>query len=135
MVFVWILLGSLAGMVAVNVWLGLNEPAEIESLEAAVDRIDTDSVGFAAGEGVLAADHKAALVEEAGSERLALVVARNDSHVIRYLTPGAVRGARMGENATVTLRLNDFTFPATDLAFADGSEARHWADRLNALQG
>ena len=133
-----IFLGSLAGitaMVLLNRQLGLYQPAEIASLEQAAERLDLDQIGFAAGEGVLADDHRAALVREADSDRVGLLIARGSDVVIRYLDQGSVRSARMGEGRDIHVALNDFTFAPVDIRLEDTATARLWADRLNSLQG
>lgn len=138
MLLVWVLLGSLAGiglMVLLNQRLGLNTPALLRSIEEAKTRLDEDQVGFRAGRAaVLAEDGRAALVEEESTGRLGLLAARGDGIVIRYLGPGSVKAARMGEGRDIVLRLNDFTFEPLRIQLADTGTARQWADRLNTLQ-
>ena len=133
-----IFLGSLLGiaaMVLLNRQLGLFDAASITSLDDAARRLDTDQIGFMAGQGILADDNKAALVEEKGSGRIGLLVAAGSDIVIRYLDPGSVRAAKMGEGRDIHLELNDFTFAPVEFAISDTSTARHWADRLNSMQG
>ncbi|WP_417491771.1 hypothetical protein [Maricaulis sp.] len=137
MTFVWVMLGSFAGisaMVALNVLLRLGKPARIASLDEAIEQLDTDAIGFRAGNGVLADDGSAALVEESGGRRIGLLKSKGDKFVIRYIEPGLVRAARLADDARLTVRLNDFTFPPFTMAFADAGEARFWADKLNAMQ-
>lgn len=137
MVFVWVIVGSVIGisaMVALNIILRLGEPARLTGLDEAIERLDIDMIGFRAGEGVVASDGSAALVEEAGGQKIGLLAARGDEFVIRYIEPGLVRAARLGEDAKLTIRLKDFTFRPVTIDFADASEARSWADRLNAMQ-
>lgn len=138
MMLVLLLLGSLAGvaaMVALNHWLGLSEPARLRDIDEAVERLDVDAVGFEAGESVLAEDGSAALVESADGRMIGLLAARGDQFVIRFLTPGQVRAARIGEGGSLTIRLADFTFAPVSFPFGDSPRIRHWADKLNALQG
>ena len=133
-----IFLGSLLGiaaMVLLNRQLGLSEAAEIASLDEAARRLDTDQIGFMAGPGLLADDRRAALVEEKGAGRIGLLVASGSDVVIRYLESGAVKAAKMGEGRDIHLALNDFTFAPVDIAISDTAAARHWADRLNSMQG
>ena len=107
-----IFLGSLLGiaaMVLVNRQLGLFEAAKISSLDDATRRLDTDQIGFMAGPGILADDNRTALVEEKGSGRIGLLVVAGSDVVIRYLDPGSVRAAKMGEGRDIHLELNDFT--------------------------
>ncbi|MBO6847365.1 MAG: hypothetical protein QUV02_01465 [Maricaulis sp.] len=133
-----IFLGSLLGiaaMVLLNRQLGLSEVAEITSLDDAARRLDTDQIGFQAGQGLLSDDKRAALVEEKGSGRIGLLIASGSDVVIRYLDPGVVKAAKMGEGRDIHLALNDFTFAPIDIAISDTAMARHWADRLNTMQG
>jgi len=133
-----VLLASIVGislMVLLNRHLGLNTPAVITSLEDARERLDVDQIGFEAGAAaILSDDGKTALVEERQSGRFGLLAARGDTIVIRYLEPGSVRTARMGEGKDIELSLNDFTFAPVRIAIADRTTARQWADRLNSLQ-
>ncbi|WP_417477173.1 hypothetical protein [Maricaulis sp.] len=138
MMLVLLLAGSLTGvaaMVALNHWLGLAEPACLRDLDEAVERLDTDAVGFDAGEAVLAEDGTAALVEAADGSCIGLLAARGDQFVIRYLKPGLVQAARIGEGGQLTIRLEDFTFAPVVFPFGASPRIRHWADKLNALQG
>ena len=109
-----IFLGSLLGiaaMVLLNRQLGLFDAASITSLDDAARRLDTDQIGFMAGQGILADDNKAALVEEKGSGRIGLLVAAGSDIVIRYLDPGSVRAAKMGEGRDIHLELNVTKMP------------------------
>jgi len=134
-----VLIGSILGiaaMVMVNVWLGLSEPARLHGLDDAVARLDTDSVGYEAGEGGLVTpDGLSALVPSRDGTHVGLLVARGSDFVIRYLGLGSVRSAEAGEDGTLTLRLNDFAFAPARLDFGSADSARSWADRLNALKG
>jgi hypothetical protein len=133
-----LLLGSVIGisaMIGVNIWLGLSQPARLHDIDDAIARLDTDAVGFEAGEGVLAADGSAALVESADGAMIGLLAARGDDFVIRFLTPGLVRAARIGEGGNLTIKLADFTFAPVDFPFGASPKIRLWADKLNALQG
>lgn len=134
----FLLLGSVIGiaaMVALNLWLGLSQPARLRNIAEAIARLDTDAVGFDAGESVLAEDGSAALVESADGTMIGLLAARGDTFVIRYLTPGLVRATRMGEGGNLTIKLADFTFAPVEFRFGASPQIRHWADKLNALQG
>ena len=134
-----VLIGSILGiaaMVMVNVWLGLSEPARLRDLDDAVVRLDTDSVGYEAGEGGLVTpDGLSALVPARDGTHIGLLVARGSDFVIRYLGPGSVRSAEAGEDGVLTLRLNDFTFTPARLNFGSQEPASAWAERLNALKG
>ena len=133
-----LLLGSVIGisvMIGLNVWLGLNQPARLRNVAEAIAHLDTDAVGFEAGEAVMAEDGSAALVESADGAAIGLLAARGDTFVIRYLTPGLVRATRIGEGGHLTIKLTDFTFAPVDFRFGASPQIRHWADKLNALQG
>lgn len=132
-----LLAGSVLGitaMVVFNAWLRISPTAKLESLEDATRRLDVDSVGFEAGEGVLTADGQAALVQERSGACLALLVARGSDVVIRYLTPGTVRDVVAVGEDTLRLRLNDFVFAPARLQFDSAATASHWADALKSLQ-
>ena len=138
MMLALLLVGSIAGvaaLVALNHWLGLSEPARLRDIDEAVERLDADAVGFAAGEAVLAEDGSAALIESADGSSIGLLAARGDQFVIRYLKPGLVQAARIGEGGRLTIKLADFTFAPVDFPFGASPRIRHWADKLNALQG
>ena len=133
-----LLVGSIVGVaavVALNHWLHPAQPARLRDIEEAVERLDTDAVGFEAGEAVLAEDGSAALVESADGSTIGLLAARGDNFVIRFLTPGQVRAARISEDGALTIRLADYTFAPVNFPFGDSPHIRHWADKLNALQG
>ena len=134
-----VLIGSVLGitaMVLFNVWLGLSEPAHLSGLDDAVARLDTDSVGFTAGQGgSLTPDGRGALVPAGDGGMIGLLVARGSDFVIRYLGPGSVHAAEADDTGRLIVRLNDFTFAPARLKFAAADEARAWADRLNALKG
>lgn len=134
-----VLAGSVAGitaMVVVNMWLGLSEPARLRDLEDAVARLDTDSVGYEAGEGGLVTpDGLGALIPSRDGRTIGLLVARGSDFVIRYLGPGSVRTADAGADGLLLLRLNDFAFAPARLNFGSADEAQSWAGRLNALKG
>jgi len=136
MTLVLFLLGSILGvaaMVAMNAGLKISKTSQIDTLEQAGDLLDIDSIGFETGPGVLSKDNKSALVEESGSERIALLSARGDGVVIRYLVPGLVKTARM-DGSELDIKLNDFTYSPVTMSFADNETARLWADKLNKLQ-
>jgi hypothetical protein len=132
-----LLAGSVLGitaMVVFNAWLRISPSARLDSLEEAMHRLDVDSVGFEAGEGVLTADGQAALIQERSGACLALLVARGSDVVIRYLTPGTVRDVETDGDDTLRLRLNDFVFAPARLQFDSAGTAAHWADALATLQ-
>lgn len=125
---------GIAAMVFVNTKLSIWKPARLHDLEDAKRRLDVDAVGFRAGNGVLSADRTGALVEDASSPRIGLLTSKGDNMVIRYLTPGTVKATRLDGAGSMRIALADFTFAPVTLTFDDNSEARFWADKLNALQ-
>jgi hypothetical protein len=138
MLELYILIGSLIGvssMVAMAYFMKTWTPARLESLDDARHRLNIDAVGFDAGRAVLSIDGKVALVEEQGGERIGLLAARGDGVVIRYLKSGMIKGARMGEDASLLIGLRDFTFAPVTMKFDDNESSRLWADKLNAMQG
>jgi len=132
-----LLLGSIVGvsvMILFNAWLKISPRARLVSLDEAITRLDTDCVGFEAGEGVLAADGEAALVVSRTGKCLGLLVAKGSDFVIRYLTPGTVRDVVCESDDRLRLRLNDFVFEPAHIRFDNAETASRWADRLTALQ-
>ena len=137
MLDLFVFLGSILGisaMIALVVFTKLWVPARIQSVQDAVERLDQDASGFAAGQGALSADGQVALIEEKGGTSVGLVAARGDNYVIRYLKPGSIDAARMSEDACLDIRLNDYTFAPVRMVFDEAEPARFWADKLNALQ-
>ena len=136
MALVWFILGSFLGvsaMVAMNVFLKISKIAQIGTLEEASRLLDIDSIGFESGPGVLSSDNLSALVEETNGDRIALLAARGDGVVIRYLVSGLVKAARM-DGDDLGIKLNDFTFAPVTMKFDTHQTARAWADKLNKLQ-
>ncbi|RKR02730.1 hypothetical protein [Maricaulis maris] len=133
----FLIVGSVVGvsvMVFFNARLGISTQAKLSGLDEAIMRLDTDRVGFEAGEGVLAADGEGALVAERSGACLGLVVARGSDFVIRYLGPGRVRDVAIDNEHVLHLRLNDFVFAPARLRFDSAEVAADWAERLTALQ-
>lgn len=125
---------GIAAMVFINSRLSIWKPARIEDLDDASARLDTDAVGFEAGQGVVDRDGKGALVEHADHSQIGLLTARGDTIVIRYLTPGSVRAAKLDGEGGMRIALDDFTFAPVTLNLEDTQTARFWADKLNAMQ-
>ena len=131
-VFVGSILG-IALLVALNAWLGLSRPAVIDSLDRVVEQVDIDSVGFEAGRGVVADDGRAALLEDCAADRIALVLARADRFVIRYLGPGALRSVDASDGA-LHIGLRDFSLPAVAIRIQDEAAAQDWRARLEQFK-
>ena len=137
MAILLLLLGSVLGvsvMVFFNARLGISGKARLASLDDAVTRLDTDRVGFEAGEGVLATDGEAALVMDRTGDCLGVLIARGSDFVIRYLTPGSVREVTTEADNTVRLSLNDFVFAPARLRFESADTASHWAGKLDMFK-
>ncbi|MCW5725509.1 MAG: hypothetical protein KIS81_11220 [Maricaulaceae bacterium] len=137
MLLVYVLAGSalaISALVALNHFLGGWKPARIESLDQAVARLDADFTGFTASGGVVCADGAGALVEEAGTGHLALVLTRGEDWITRRIGPAELQSAEAGGDGVLIIRLCDFTLPKARLAFSEAEEAQRWAERLNAMQ-
>lgn len=116
---------SITALVLLNRWLGGWTPTQLDSVEAAGARLSDDVIGFRPGEGALAADRRAALVEEAGGDRLGVVIARGDRFVTRALGPREIIAVNR-EGLTLTLDLGDFTFSRVVVTLDDEAEARRF---------
>lgn len=125
---------GIAAMVFINSRLSIWTPARLEDLDDARQRLDTDAVGFDAGQGVMDREGRGALVEHADNSQIGLLTARGDTIVIRYLTPGSVRAAKLDGEGGMRISLEDFTFAPVRLDLEDTDTARFWADKLNAMQ-
>lgn len=126
---------SIALLVALNAFMGGWTASRLTNLDAAERRIGVDVLGFKAGaRGVLDADKAAALVFEAGGERLGLAVCLGDRIAVRALRPAELAGAA-AEGAHLALTLDDYTLPTVNLRLSDTAAAQRWADDLNAFIG
>jgi hypothetical protein len=134
LIFLVVSVVGIASMVVLCAYLKVWTPVRIENLTDAASFLDEDALGFKAGPGVLSPEGDAALLQEMGTERIALLLTRRDRYVARYLLPGTVTSARMDEDGGLKISLTDFTFNSITMKFDDNSSARLWADKLNALQ-
>jgi len=123
---------AVAGLVGLNALVGGWSPARIDSLDEAAERLAHDLVGFHGGDGVLAADGRAALILDRDGPRLGLVVALRDRLVSRGIAPGDLTAAEINarDAAALDLRLSDFTFSHAQVRFAAPAEAEAWRTRL-----
>lgn len=120
---------AILGLIGLNAWLGGWTPSRIASLDEALERIRQDYLDLVPGEAVMSADGKAALIADNGGQGIGLIVAQGDILVSRLLMPADISAAR-AEGAGLTLRLRDFTFPATRIELASEDEAAQWVARL-----
>jgi len=123
---------AVAGLVGLNAMVGGWTPARVDSLDEAVERLAKDLVGFEPGEGVLAADGRAALVLDRDAPRLGLVIARRDRLVCRGLKAGDIASvaADARDSTSIDLRLTDYTLPQVRVRLSDSAEAEAWLTRL-----
>jgi hypothetical protein len=126
---------SIGLLVALNAFMGGWTASQLTDLDAAVKRIRVDVLNFeASGRGVLDADKAAALVFEAGGDRLGLAVCLGDRISVRALRPAELVSAS-ASGAQLELKLDDYTLPAVNLRLSDTAVAQRWADELNAFIG
>lgn len=131
-----ITLGSLAAILAlfgINIWLTGLKPELLESVDAAAERLENDIVGFEAGEGVVSADGRAALVEDRSSGRIGLTVVRGADAVTRVLSAPEIRAVDVDGSGNLSLRLSDFTLGRVSLMLSGEEEARDWARRIGEI--
>ena len=123
---------SILALAALNRLLGGWTPAALEDLDAAGVRLAEDVVDFDPGEGVLAADGRAALVLDSEGARCGLVLAKGGRTVTRVLGSGGLVAAER-EGAALRLRLDDFTLPRAQVIMGDETEAQAWLERLRGF--
>ena len=120
---------AILALVGLNAWLGGWTPSQIDSLEAAVDRLEADYLRLSAGEAYLSEDRRAVLVADTASDRTGLVVAQGDILVTRLVGPADILRVET-DSAALDLRLRDFTFPAVRIDMGEAGNAQKWASRL-----
>lgn len=120
---------AIAALIGLNVWMGGWTPSRVESLEEAAARLKQDLLAFEPADGIIAKDHRAAIVLEKNTDRIGLVAAQGDILVTRLIAPADIARARVDDNV-LSLRFHDFTFPDTRFAFDDASAAAEWQARL-----
>ncbi|GJL97016.1 MAG: hypothetical protein DHS20C06_08330 [Hyphobacterium sp.] len=124
---------AISALIALNAWIGGWTPSRIETLDAAIDQIRQDSLSFAAGDGQLSRDQRAALVCEAGSDRIGLVLAQGDILLTRIFHPDDIARV-VPDGATLAIRFRDFTLPNASIAFDDEAIAAQWQARLTGAE-
>ncbi|MGD2132127.1 MAG: hypothetical protein PVI23_04995 [Maricaulaceae bacterium] len=125
---------AVGALIGFNALLGGWRPARIASLEEAGARLKLDRIDFVPGDGALAADGRAALIADAASDRIGMVLARGDTTLTRLLTPAEVKSARATEDGGLELTLDDFTLPKAVLSLNNPDAARDWAARLTGAE-
>jgi hypothetical protein len=128
------LIGSLAGialLVGLNVLLLGRARAGVGSAATIAERLSREIAGFHPGACVIAADGRAALIENAANQAVILVRAMGDGVVARNLAREAFGGVTR-DGACLSLRLADFTLPRANIALDDEALAREWEARLKA---
>ena len=124
--------GSLAGIaliVALNLALFGRAKLHIATLSDVTAKLAAEVPGFRAGDGIVASDGGAALIEDAASGAIYLVEAVGDRLVTRKLGRGSLRA--LNDNGSgLSLALADFTFAQSKFALADEPTRRTWEARL-----
>lgn len=120
---------SVGLIVVLNVFLGGWTPARFSSAQDGVRAIEDAVLGFSPSrEAVMGQGGRAVLVLEAGGARLGVAATSGDRATARALRPGEVKGVRL-DGATLTLDLDDYTFPRVWLTLDDADSASDWARR------
>ena len=133
-----LLLYLVASLAGVGLLVGLSvalfgRAATTIDMGVLVARLACEWPGFRAGERARAVAGDAALVENASDGSLHLAVARGDAIVTRRLARGTTGVVR--NDATLSLRLNDFTLPDAALTLADADLAAAWQVRIARATG
>lgn len=124
---------AIALLVVLNFIIGGWAPARLHTPEAAARALSDGVFGFRCGDEIgLSVDGRGALVLEAGGDRLGLAYVFGDRITVRALRAGDLKAVRR-EGARLSLELNDYTFPAAQLRFADAASAQRWEARALAL--
>lgn len=121
---------AILALFGLNIWLtGWGAPP-LDSLQSAIARFESDHIGFEAGDGVLAGDSRAALVEDRRSGRVGLAVAMGHGVTTRLLTPADIRKLDVNGSGNLSIHLSDFTLSRVSLMLQSEDAARKWAGRL-----
>jgi hypothetical protein len=127
-------LASLAGitlLVITNRWLLGDNATRISTLDQATHALQQDLLSFAAGDGVLSADQRSAVVVAQDGASAGLVLAMGRGLVTRRLTPQS--GWRVETHAAgLTLHFDDITLPQAAIALPL-DVAAIWAAKLQGL--
>ncbi|WP_421785370.1 hypothetical protein [Hyphobacterium sp.] len=125
---------AILALIGLNAWLGGWTPSKIESLDAALARLESDYLRLSPGESFLSEDRRAAFVADRNSNRTGLVFAQGDILVTRLVAPDELAQAST-DGARLYLRFRDFTFPAVRIDMGEAETAQRWARRLTGEAG
>jgi len=120
---------AITTLIGLNAWLGGWIPSRIESLQAAAERIRQDYPGFNSGDGILANDGRAALLEDQGRDRIGMVLTQGDIFVSRIVRPDNINRID-SVDGKLDIHFHDFTLPRAVIDLADIAVADHWKRRL-----
>ena len=124
---------SVGLLVVLNVFLGGWTPARFTSADEGAAAVEEGVFGFQASpHRAIGRGGRVVLVLESDGARLGVAATAGDRATVRALRPGEVRSVRL-EGATLTLDLDDYTFPRVWLMLDDAAEAQDWARRANAF--
>ena len=137
-----VLIGSILGValiVGANLLVGGWQPLELATPAQVVDRLRQAYLDIEPAEVVLATDRRAALVADASSRAIGLLVVRGDSVVPRLLREGDVVSAsierdRRSAGSVVSIALADFSLKQAMIRVDDAQTAQRWAARLERLR-
>lgn len=124
---------GIGAIVAAIHFTGGTRRARLDGAEQAAERFREDFPEEQVGEVRLTASGDAAFLELGGG-RLGLVQSFGDRFLTRVIAPADVVACHRIGDATVSLRLGDFTLSGGIYAFADPRDAEAVAARLGADQ-
>lgn len=122
---------AVSALIVLNRFIGGWTDIRFDDLALPARRLEEDVTGFRAGEGVLSSDRLAALVMEAGGERLGLVLARANRSVTRALRPGEISRIE-ADGHRFHIHFDDFTLPRVTIDL-DEDAAAGWGERMRAF--
>ncbi|MFP4518614.1 MAG: hypothetical protein ACLFQ5_04080 [Oceanicaulis sp.] len=124
---------SVGLIVVLNVFLGGWTPARFSHPEPGVAAIEEGVLGFTASQDrVMGRGGRVVLALEVGGGRLGIAATSGDRATVRALRPGEIRAVHL-DGATLTLDLDDYTFPRVWLTLDDAASAQDWAAKAEAF--
>lgn len=125
---------SVGLIVVLNMFLGGWTPARFSHVDAGVGEIEEGVLGFSASnDRVMGQGGRVVLALEAGGARLGLAATSGDRATVRALQPGEIRRVHL-DGSTLTLDLDDYTFPRVWLTLDDAALAQRWADHARKFE-